>query len=134
MSSTVQHNAGVKALIRVVEEVQKHYPRMELGQLAVLLRVLEKPGVTAADIARMTGLSKSAMSRAVRVLGSAPYTHDGDGTKRETGLNLITQVQDLTDTRSKIIAPTRLGRRLGEQFDTIIGEANGKTKGETVAS
>lgn len=129
MSSERQPNAGIKALIRVVEEVQKHYPRMELGQLAVLLRVLEKPGTTAADLVKVTGLSKSAMSRAVRVLGSSAYTHDGDGSHRETGLNLITQVTDVTDSRSKIIAPTRLGRRLGEEFERIVGEANGKTEG-----
>lgn len=121
---------GVKALILVVEEVQKHYPRMELSQLSVLLRVLDRPGTNAAELVKATGLSKSALSRAVRVLGSSAYTHDGDGLQRDHGLNLITQIIDPADSRAKLVAPTALGRRLGDEFERIIGEAcNGQTKG-----
>ncbi|AMD58906.1 hypothetical protein AWN88_11295 [Agrobacterium tumefaciens] len=103
---------------------------MELGQLSVLLRVLDRPGTNAAELVKTTGLSKSALSRAVRVLGSSAYTHDGDGSQREHGLNLITQIIDPADSRAKLVAPTTLGRRLGDEFERIIGDAcNGKTKG-----
>ncbi|QRI64880.1 MarR family transcriptional regulator [Shinella sp. PSBB067] len=129
MTKKQPNNAGVKALIRIVEEIRELYPRMEISQLSVLLHILNKPGTTAADLVRATGLSKSALSRAVRTLGSTAFTHDGDGSRREHGLNLITQVPDVTDTRSNIIAPTRLGRNLGDRIDEIIGEANGPTTG-----
>ena len=125
-------NAGIKALIQVVEEIRNHYPRMELGQLAVLLRVLDKPGISPVELGKLTGLSKSAASRAVRTLGSQPFTHDGDGSAR-MGLNLVSQVPDPHDARSNLVAPTRLGRRLGEEFEKIIGEKYGTPAGEPVA-
>src|SRR5690606_33273192 len=101
---------------------------MALGQLRVLLRVLEKPGIRASALLTLTGMPKSSLSRAVSVLGSGPYTYDGTGESRQ-GLNLLTQVTDPLDARAELIATTRLGRRLGEEIAKIIGEANGKSTG-----
>lgn len=118
--------ASLQAASKIIEAVHQHYPRMELGQLRVLLRVLEKPGIRASELVTLTGLSKSALSRAIRTLGSGPYTHDGDGSKKQ-GLNLISQVSDPFDSRAKLVAPTAVGRRLGEEIQKIIGDTRDGT-------
>ena len=117
----------------IVEAVHQHYPRMELSQLRVLLRVLARPGIRAAELVELTGLSKAALSRAVRMLGSGPYTHDSDGSTKQ-GLDLITQISDPNDNRAKLIAPTRRGRKLGDDINKIVGDANGPATGKTMAS
>jgi DNA-binding MarR family transcriptional regulator len=133
MSDISQKAAGIRALIRVIDSIREHYPRMEMGQLAVLLRVLEHPGMRASELMKVTGLSKAALSRAVRLLGSGVYKDDGSGAEKE-GLNLLTQIADPSDGRGNLLAPTRLGARLSEDIDRTIGDAYGATSRETMAS
>ncbi len=118
----------LKAVIQIIDEVHKLYPRMELSQLRVLLRVLEKPGIRTTDLGKVTGLAKSSLSRATRVLGAGDYTRDGDGSAQR-GHNLITTVSDPFDSRANLVAPTALGRRLAEQIKKHIGECCGKSAG-----
>jgi len=61
-------------------------------------------------------------------LGSGPYKDDSSGAEKH-GLNLITQVTDPLDGRAKLIAKTRLGRRIGGEIEKMIGVTNGKTAG-----
>ncbi len=114
----------IRQAIRVVGSVIEDYPRLTLSQLHVLLMVLDKPGVRASELMKLTGLSKSTMSITLRVLGSEPFVHDGNK-KQYPGMNLITQIEDPADRRGKLIAPTRMGRRVGEKINKILGDKDG---------
>ena len=43
----------LRRLLRIVEEIRKSHPRMELSQLATLLLVLLNPGIRAQDLMPM---------------------------------------------------------------------------------
>lgn len=109
----------MRRLLRVVEEVRTQYPRMELGQLAVLLSVLAEPGMWARDLTARVGLKKSALSRNVKALSQIGYLTDKDG-KPKDGLNLITQIPDALDGRAFQLAPTRKGRTLAERLSHLL--------------
>lgn len=110
---------NMRRIFRIVEEIRRQYPRMELGQVAVLLSVLAEPGMRAADLTGRVGLKKSALSRNVRALSQTSYLQDDDGDPRD-GLNLIAQVQDPFDGRAFQLAPTRKGRDLAEKLSDMM--------------
>jgi DNA-binding MarR family transcriptional regulator len=121
------------AVIKIVEDIHQNYPQLAINQLKVLLRIIAKPGVRASDLQKEVNMSKSTVSWMLRTMGTGPYLDDASGQTR-MGLNLISQVPDPMDGRAKLLAPTALGRRLGDKIEEAIGEAYGKTKGPTVAS
>lgn len=109
----------VRKLARVVEEVRRQYPRMELGQMAVLLSVLSDPGMRAQELTDRVGLKKSALSRNVKALSQVTYLTDEEGNPRN-GLDLITQIPDAFDGRAFQLAPTRKGRTLAERLSELM--------------
>lgn len=124
----------LQRLLRVVETIRKTYPRMELGQLSVLLRVLLKPGIRAMGMTKETGLTASAVSRNVLALSDRSYLTDESGSNRR-GLDLITQITDPLDSRARLLAPTARGRRLATRLSDLLGDDdNGTTERKEVAS
>lgn len=124
----------LQRLLRVVETIRKTYPRMELGQLSILLRVLLEPGIRAMDMAPATGLTSSAVSRNVLALSDRSYLTDESGAHRR-GLDLITQLTDPMDTRARLLAPTARGRRLAVRLSDLLGDKDdGTTERKEVAS
>lgn len=113
--------ADMRKLLRIVEEVRRLYPRMELGQLAVLLAIISDPGLWARDLTGKVGLKKSALSRNVKALSSVSYLADEDGEKRG-GLDLIAQIPDAIDTRAFQLAPTHRGRQFAERLSELMKE------------
>lgn len=111
--------ADMRRLLRVVEELRRRHPRMELGQLVILLSVLAEPGMWAKDLTNKVGLQKSAMSRNVKALSAASYLTDDDGNPAG-GLDLITQIPDAFDRRAFQLAPTRKGRTLAEKLSDLL--------------
>jgi hypothetical protein len=71
-----------------VKELRDTNPRMELGQLHILLLVLARPGVNMADLTGPTGLTRAAVSRNALALSKVSYIDGPDGARRE-GLDLI---------------------------------------------
>lgn len=110
---------AMRRLLAVVEEVRSQHPRMEMGQLAVLLHVLAEPGMWAQDLTRVVNLKKSALSRNVKALSSVSYLTDDDGNPRD-GMDLITQIPDVLDRRAFQLAPTRKGRTFAERLAKIL--------------
>ncbi|SHM46275.1 hypothetical protein SAMN05444389_11022 [Paracoccus solventivorans] len=106
-------------LFWVVEEVRRQYPRMELGQLAILLSVLAEPGMWARDLTGKVKLKKSALSRNVKALSNLSYLMDEEGNRRE-GLDLITQIPDALDQRAYLLTPTEKGRDLAERLAALM--------------
>ena len=109
----------MRRLLAAVEEVRRAYPRMELGQLAVLLSVLIEPGLRAQDLTNRVGLQKSSLSRNVKSLSAASYLSDEEGNLRD-GLDLITQTPDAVDRRAFQLAPTPKGWTLAEKLSRIL--------------
>jgi DNA-binding MarR family transcriptional regulator len=117
--------ADMKVLHKTIEEIRKLYPRMELGQLSILLLVLSDPGMRAGELVAKVGLKKSALSRNVKALTQASYLTDESGDPRQ-GLDLITQIPDSFDGRAFQLAPTKRGRALAENISSIMrGTRNG---------
>lgn len=106
-------------LAAVVKELRSLYPRMELGQLHVLLLVLARPGVGLADLMVPTRLTKAAVSRNALALSQHSYLGDPQGNRRG-GLDLLTHAEDPDDARAKLVAPTRKGRELAERLSAIL--------------
>lgn len=124
MASKDKTTEDMKRLLRVVDKIRKLYPRMELGQLALLLHVLVKPGIRANDLLDEIGVTKSALSRNALALSDRSYLPDDAGGRRG-GLDLITQVTDPLDGRAKLLAPTSRGRRLANTLSETLGGPNG---------
>lgn len=109
----------MRRLLRAIEEVRTRYPRMELGQLSILLSVMAEPGMWAKDLTARVGLQKSALSRNVKALSTTSYLVDEEG-QPKSGLDLITQIPDAFDRRAFQLAPTRKGRTLAEKLADIM--------------
>lgn len=113
--------SDMRKLFRIVEEVRSVYPRMELGQLAVLLAIISDPGMWARDLTGRVGLKRSALSRNVKALSSVGYLNGGDG-ERRGGLDLIAQIPDAIDARAFQLAPTDRGRQFAERLSKLMKE------------
>ena len=113
----------MRKLAEIVRELRRTYPRMELGQLHVLMLVLAKPGVRIADLVAATKLTKSAISRNTLALAQQSYLDGADG-ERAAGLDLLTGTPDPEDARSKLIAPTVKGWLLAEILSGIMRRGN----------
>lgn len=110
----------MRALLRVIEELRGLYPRMELGQLSVLLHVLSDPGVRAGDLTTKVKLKSSALSRNVKALSHLHYLPDETTGDPRSGLGLITQIPDAADNRAYMLSPTKTGRDLSERLSSLM--------------
>ena len=133
IGKTETGGTGVGALLKIVEEIHLNYPKLEIGQLMVLLKVIDKPGVRASDLQKELSMSKSTLSLTIRSLGTGAYLDDSRGIEK-MGQNLISRVPDPMDNRAKLLAPTALGWSLGDRIDQILRDTYGKTKEKAVAS
>lgn len=105
----------MRRLLAVVKEVRKRHPRMELGQLEILLSVFAEPGLWAKDLTDKVGLKKSALSRNVRSL-TLPSVIDAEGGPTPAGAALITQIPDPFESRAMQLSPTKQGWIFAKQL------------------
>lgn len=106
-------------LASLVWEIRRAYPRMELGQLHVLLLVLGKPGLGMSDLIAPTELTKSAVSRNTSALSAVSYLPSDTGDRRR-GLGLVALEEHPDDARAKNVRPTPKGRRLAERLTSLL--------------
>lgn len=93
-----------------VREVRRIYPRMEIGQLEVLLSICIKPGIRGAEILHeMQGIKSNSVYRTITVL-SDTKGEAGDG--RRHHLNLIEKLPDPIDSHAFQLVPTPVGKQL----------------------
>lgn len=116
---TQEERHTLRQLISVVEEVRKEHPRMELGQLSLLLLVLLEPGATGTDLSKKVDLKKSAVSRNILALSVASYQRDEEGSPRP-GLNLIAQLPSGMDARQNELHPTEKGTRFARKLASLM--------------
>ena len=106
-------------LAALVRELRSLYPRMELGQLHVLLLVIARPGVNMADLVAPTQLTKASVSRNALALSKVSYL-DGPGGGRREGLDLLAHAPDPHDARAKLVSPTQKGLDLANRLSAIL--------------
>lgn len=135
-SGTDRTRTDMRTLAKVIGEVRKQYPKMELGHLHCLLLVLSEPYQRMQDMVEPTGFTKQSVSRNIKALSERSYLQDDDG-KPRLGMNLVTVLtNEMDDARAKICAPTRGGTKLAERLSEILhkGEPDGTSEGKPMAS
>jgi DNA-binding MarR family transcriptional regulator len=90
------------AIIRLLRTVAADMP---MQQADILLSVAQRPGLTMADLTKMTGLSHASVSRNIAALSE--YHRLG-----KPGLDLIEAVTDPRETRRRLIYLTTKGKAL----------------------
>lgn len=124
------HNA-MKHLDRVVDRLREEYPRMELGQLSIFLKIALHPGRRFQEYKNQVGLSKGALSRNIAALSSESYLKDENGEPKE-GISLITWFTDPDDQRNRIASLTRRGKTLTEDLTRLRKKDNGSSERKEV--
>lgn len=118
--------AASREALRAVRAARKFYPRMELGQLEILLAVCAKPGIRGSEIlAQMDGIQSNSVYRTIKTLSD---THGSVGKGRAHGLDLIARLPDPEDSRAFILVPTRRGKQVR---DSIYRALKGLPDGDT---
>jgi DNA-binding MarR family transcriptional regulator len=118
-SQSLEHMRSFALLSSVVRELRHDYPRMELGQLQILLLILASPGIRMADLRSPTGVTRSAISRNVQALSGTSYLHESNGVRRE-GYGLVEVAEDPFDARSRILRPSVKGKELGRRMASLL--------------
>lgn len=117
--SELEVNRRTRCLLELVEELREVYPRMELGQLKVLLQVLLQPGVRGAELLETNeDVTKSGLYKTLNVLSDERSPGAVEG--RTTGLDLITKIPDPEDGRAVLLLPTRRGVDLKHRLAKIM--------------
>lgn len=118
-AATDSHEPGPLDMLRHIEafhaaiaEIREVYPRMELGQLEILLKVALQQGVSAADLlARADGrFTKSGLYKTISALSDDRLPGSVEG--RVSGLDLISRIPDPGDGRVTLLVLSRRGRQL----------------------
>lgn len=125
MSATVYGEPDVDipvvlALQDAIREIRRIYPRMEAGQLEVLLHILSSPGIRAADIVRdLDGINRTGIYKTLRVL-TRPVENPLPG--RKDGLSLVDVVPDPSDGRASLYYPSPAGEILASKIRKAMGK------------
>lgn len=90
-------------------------PELPIQYPLVFLMVAQRKGISAAELCQRTGLSQSAVSRALAALSS-------DGRKDEPGMGLVVKAIHPTNSRAHAIYLSKAGRALAAR----LAEAQGK--------
>lgn len=106
-------------LAALVRELRDMYPRMELGQLHILLLVIARPNVNMADLMAPTQLTRAAISRNAQALSKISYLDGPEGDRRE-GLGLLAHSPDPHNARAKLVSPTEKGLKLAARLSAIL--------------
>lgn len=109
----------LKAIARVVSEVHRQMPDVDLCQLLILLYVAIEPGITGKDILSRLDTKKSTVSRNIRLLAATHYRKDEAGNPLP-GLGLVSQTPHPEDSRYSLLTPTRKMRKLAERLSYLL--------------
>ena len=98
-----------RAMTRTLSEMRELYPDIPAATIQVFLAIALEPGISGKELLDRVGISQSAVSRHLSILGE----HSWRGGE---GLGLIEVIEDLEDRRNKIAFLTPKGRTLAISF------------------
>lgn len=114
----------IAKLQEALAEVRKIYPRMELGQLDLLLTIALHPGLTGSAIVGKMGVhvARSGFYKTLGALGSEQARGSQEG--RTIGLGLIERVQDPGGGRVHLLKLSSEGETLMSRIASILSCEN----------
>jgi DNA-binding MarR family transcriptional regulator len=95
-----------------VIQVFLNNPEIQAQQILTLLHVGQVGELPMADLAELTGVSQSSVSRNVAKLGRG-------ATSRDVGAGLVEAYEDPDERRRKLVKVTSRGRELIKQLDAV---------------
>jgi DNA-binding MarR family transcriptional regulator len=97
-----------------LDQFRKLAYEIETPAVIIFFLIAGQPGVRMKELEKLTGLSSSAVSRNVLLLGERGWKRQPDGTF-PPGLDLVVTATDPFDVRAKVASLTPRGRRLFER-------------------
>jgi DNA-binding MarR family transcriptional regulator len=100
-------------IIPILEEFRKIHPILQMQQAVVFLLIGDNPGIFMRELEVRSGLSPSAISRNVSMLGDRDW-------KGGEGLGLVKHYVDLNDRRAKYVKLTPKGKRTYDSLQLLL--------------
>lgn len=121
MTTAIQEISFVKRAMEVLTSLV--YNELPIQQILLFLEVAEKPNITYTELAEVTALSQSSISKNIRKLSRfmAPKK-DNPKELEEDGLDLVVAQRDIRNPRTLSVALTPKGKKILE----IIQNPNAK--------
>ena len=110
--------AKILAVIKTLQSVNRN---IALPNLVVFLCVCENEGMTGKELAYVSGLSPTMVSRALRVLCDTPCAPDA-GSRARPGEPLVSLTRHPADGRRYVVCLTEAGCQLKDQIEFIFGD------------
>lgn len=107
--------SGAKTLAGMIALLRDDYPDMDLTQLLLFLHIVACPGTTARDLLARMSISKSTLSRNIRLLADVSYRADAEG-RNLPGWGLIFQTPSAADERCLLLFPTEAGLQIAKKL------------------
>ncbi|TPI83492.1 winged helix DNA-binding protein [Mesorhizobium sp. B2-8-9] len=101
-------------MLGLLDEFAKLDPEMQIQQISVFLRIVEKPDLSMRELEQLTGLSSSSVSRNVSALSKVHR-------KGQPGHDLVATYEDTQDRRIKRVKPTPKGMKVFNTLNMVIG-------------
>lgn len=108
---TPHERIALDRAVLAAQVLHQAYPEMPVQMQMTLFTVTLNPGIYQADVGRILGIGRSALSRHVERLGSLEETPT-----RKAGLGLIVAVADPMDRRKETLTLTHKGAAVLAQY------------------
>lgn len=105
---------NVRRLVSFVEEFRKIDPEMQAQQILLFLHVAGKSGISMKELASLTGLAPSSVSRNVAALSNLHR-------KGHPGHDLMVAYEDPDDRRNKLVKLTYKGQLVYRNLVETLG-------------
>ena len=104
---------AAKTTLRLLEELRKIDPEMQLQTASVFLYVAHNEGITMKDLGDQLGLAQSSCSRNVAYFSKINRKH-------KEGYDLLVAREDPAERRRKLVYLTPKGRRIVESLGIVL--------------
>ena len=110
--------------MRVIDELEKSFPTLDLTEIRILLQIHETPGCSIRELAEILKLDPKAVQLKIAVLASGRKRSEPQlphRRKRRIGhaWGLIAEERNLADKRKRSLATTPRGAELAEKLMTL---------------
>lgn len=112
----MEANIMVRGLARVAKKLQTIDSDMTIGNMIILLAVVEKERVQMSELVELTGQTLAGVSRTISLFTK-------HGSRNKEGLGLMESQEDPQERRRKIITLTTEGKKMAADIKRIMNGA-----------